>query len=264
MSFLKSLFGDILGGAEGFLAGGPVGAAIGFGGSMLGQSKGGAGGGAWSEQLPGGLGGGTGGGTAGGLMNYIIPAFQAYKAYQSNQQLEDLQRQMLAKLSAGPDTTVKPGEIDAANLGVNDASNRQFNDAYSSLGGRNMLGNNSVGLNTALGLNNAQSLMKAREYFDLMSGHRQEWNTSLQDMLSLMSGQREDAQAAGTGLEATLRNIFANKAYGAGGTGGTTDPYTGARTDVPSSPWGDIPGLPPPRINPLDAHNWWDPGKVIL
>ena len=256
MSFLKSLFGDILGGAEGFLAGGPVGAAIGFGGSMLGQSKGGAGGGAWSEQLPGGLGGGTGGGTAGGLMNYIIPAFQAYKAYQSNQQLEDLQRQMLAKLSAGPDTTLKPGEIDAANLGVNDASNRQFNDAYSSLGGRNMLGNNSVGLNTALGLNNAQSLMKAREYFDLMSGHRQEWNTSLQDMLSLMSGQREDAQAAGTGLEATLRNIFANKAYGAGGTG--------TPTGTPSSPWGDIPGLPPPRINPLDAHNWWDPGKVIL
>lgn len=175
---------------------------------------------------------GGAGGKAGNLFDYIIPAYQAYKTYESNQQMEQLQRQIMAKLAAGPQTTLNPQETDAANLGVQDASNRGFNEAYSSLGGRNAIGNNSIAADTAFGLNNAQGLMKAREYFDIMTGHRQDWDTSLRDMLSLLSGQREDASAAGTGLEGTLRNIFGAKAYDTTGAPGGT-PNTGGGSFPP-------------------------------
>ena len=92
---------SLVGGAEGLLAGGPVGAAVGFGGNMLGQGMKGGGGGIWSENLPAGSTGGAMGKT-GNLLNYIIPAFQAYKAYQSNKQLEDLQRKMARQQLAAP------------------------------------------------------------------------------------------------------------------------------------------------------------------
>ena len=211
---------SLVGGAEGLLAGGPVGAAVGFGGNMLGQGMKGGGGGIWSENLPAGSTGGAMGKT-GNLLNYIIPAFQAYKAYQSNKQLEDLQRQIMAKLAGGPGNAFTPKEqsqvTDAGNLAVNDTSNRQFNDAYSSLGSRGALGNTSIAGNTAMGLSSAQSMMKAQMVMDMMLKGKQlgleDYNAYLGHALGLLGGQREDASAAGTGLEATLRNIFAAKAY---------------------------------------------------
>jgi hypothetical protein len=224
---------------------------------------------------PGLMGTTIGGGKTKLSLGDLANAYQGYEAYRANQDSESAMRNWQNTVGAGPQPyNFTPqqlswltgaadwqtqNEADAAgNAYAGNASARGFGNNGS------VFGNNNAGVNAG----RTASLIKNRgDVVKLGMGiGTGTYNTKAGQFGNIAQVRNQQASAAGGSLAETIAKL--QEALGMqGGAGsslpGSTPPTGGSALDTTS--WRGN-GINPPvvRINPREAVNWYDPGKITL